>query len=104
MGIEERRRRRTASCAIISATGVAGGAGVELRGDERGSVRRAMPVSGFISQWPWSVAFSQLTRPLRWSSLRRRPGACPCFAQATWREPGPWHASHDTSTSDQVVA
>ena len=25
-------------------------------------------------------------------------------AQATWREPGPWQASQETLTSDQVVA
>ena len=67
-----------------------------------GSVRCAMPVSGFISQWPWSVAFSQRDQAHPVRSESAAP-ACDC-AQATWREPGPWQASHDTSTSDQVVA
>src|ERR1700730_16337774 len=29
---------------------------------------------------------------------------CLELARARWREPGPWHASHDTSTSVQRVA
>ena len=33
----------------------------------------------------------------------RRAALSGAFAQATWREPGPWQASQETSISDQVV-
>ena len=42
----------------------------------------------------------QLTRPA-WITFARASAGCP--AQAAWSEPGPWHASHPTITSDQVV-
>ena len=65
-----------------------------------GTLRFAFPVS------PAGVHVA----PLRSSSATARPLVASCafqspsfFAQATWLEPGPWQASHDTSISDHVV-
>jgi len=76
---------------------------VSSSADTSGSVRRAMPVSGLISQWPLSLGFSQLVRPILSEPSAACSFAAAALAHATWWEPGPWHASQATSTSVQLV-
>ena len=71
-------------------------------------MRLAIPVAGFISQWPWSTGFSQFVRP-RWfvsgsaGAALFAGAAADDLAQATWREPGPWQDSQETFPSLQVL-
>ena len=70
----------------------------------RGALRFAMPVFMSISQEARTGSWSDDGHAL--------VGVRPCCAlpaltasaQATWADPGPWQASQETSSSDQVVA
>ena len=64
----------------------------------RGAVRAAVPTAGSKTHRPPPVSARKATRPFALSS------GMPVgdFAQAAWREPGPWQASQETSSSDHV--
>ena len=64
VSVEE--RAAASGCDHLAARG---GAQVSSSVDASFSVRPAMPVSGFISQWPVSVGFSQFVRPIRAASV-----------------------------------
>src|SRR5205814_8239950 len=67
--------------------------------EERGAVRAAVPTAGSKIHRPPLVSASRATRPIVPLSATLVGN----FAQATWRDPGPWQASQETSNSDHVV-
>jgi transcriptional regulator with GAF, ATPase, and Fis domain len=52
------------------------------------------------------IVWNYITRPIESAVARCAPGATDgrASAQATWREPGPWQASHETVISAHAVA
>ena len=59
-----------------------------------------MPRAASISQVRLRRSVKRTMRPGSASFLALARVA---FAHVTWREPGPWHASHETSISEKVV-
>ena len=64
-------------------------------------MRLTLPVCGSITQAASSRPLSCTIRPLDGSS---GVGAVPPAFAAACREPGPWHASQATLSSDHVVS
>ena len=63
-----------------------------------GVMRLAMRAPSANCHWPSPRSCSSTVRPLAGSAA-----SAPACAQATWPEPGPWQASQDTFSADQVV-